>query len=198
MNNQQRLFSGNAILLFSALVLVLDQATKLAIRHYFDLHDSRSVLGNFLRFTYTKNPGMAFSLQFGHPAFFSIFGALAAVVILILLIRLRHERFLTRLSLALVLGGALGNVTDRLAYGGVVDFIKITIGAIGLPVFNLADAAVSIGMIMLVLVVLFDKEPTVPESNMRETFPPKAKAGTTDEEKIWGNVRYSSTLRRKS
>jgi signal peptidase II len=189
MNDRQSLFGGTAVLLFSGLVLVFDQASKLVIRYYFTLYDSQPVLGNFLRLTYVENSGMAFSLKLGHPAFLTIFGVLASAVILILLIRLRHERFLTRLSLALVLGGALGNLTDRFAHGGVVDFIEFSVGAVGLPVFNLADAAVSVGMIMLVVVVLIDKEPTTPETDLRETYAPKAKAGTTDEERIWGNVR---------
>jgi len=131
---------------------------------------------------------MAFSIQLGDPLFLTIFGVLASLVILTLLIRLRHERFLTRFSLALVLGGALGNLIDRFAHGGVVDFIEINIGSTGLPVFNIADMAVSIGMCILVVVVLIDKEPAAPEADLRETYAPKAKAGTTDEERIWGNV----------
>jgi signal peptidase II len=188
MNDRQHFFGGAAVLLFSAVVLVIDQASKLAIRHYFHLYDSRPIAGDFLRLTYVENPGMAFSIQLGDPLFLTIFGVLASMVILILLIRLRHERFLTRFSLALVLGGALGNLTDRFAHGGVIDFIEINIGAMGLPVFNVADMAVSIGMGLLVIVVLIDKEPAPPEADLRETYAPKAKAGTTDEERIWGNV----------
>lgn len=203
MSKQPRLFSGNAILLLPALVLVLDQAAKLAARHYLTLHEPRAVAGHFLRFTLVENPGMAFSLQVSHPVFFSVFGVLAAFVVLILLLKLRHAPFVVRLGLALVLGGAVGNLTDRFAQGGVVDFIEIDIVVVSLPVFNLADAAVTLGMIMLVLAVLLDREPTAPESNLREAFPPKAKAGTTDEEKIWGDVRSSSRqkvsdVRRKS
>lgn len=188
MSDRQPLFGGISVLLFSAVVLVLDQATKLAIRRYFVLYDSQPVIGNFLRFTYVENPGMAFSLQLGDPLFLTIFGVLASVVILTLLIRLRHERFLTRFSLALVFGGALGNLSDRFAHGGVVDFIEINIGDLKLPVFNLADLAVSIGMGILIVVVLIDKEPSAPEPDLRETYAPKAKPGTTDEERIWGNV----------
>lgn len=189
MSHRQHLFGGTAILLFSALVFVLDQASKLAIRHYFTLYDSRPVVGNFLRLTYVENSGMAFSLQLGDPLFLTIFGVLASAVILILLIRLRHERFSTRFSLALVFGGALGNLTDRFAHGGVVDFIEINLGSLSLPVFNFADMAVSVGMCILIVVVLIDKEPSTPAQDLRETYAPKAKAGTTDEERIWGNVR---------
>jgi len=189
MNSRSPLFEGTTILLFSALILVLDQASKFAIRYYFSLHESRPVLGSFFRLTYVENPGMAFSLQFGHSAFLTIFGALASAVILTLLIRLRHERFLTRLALALVFGGALGNLVDRFVRGGVVDFIEINFGAKGLPVFNLADTAVAIGLVMLVIVVLIDKEPSLPESKLRETYARKAKPGTTDEERIWRNGR---------
>jgi signal peptidase II len=187
--NRRPFFEGTTILLFSALILVLDQASKFAIRHYFSLHESRAVLGSFLRLTYVENPNMAFSLQFGHAVFLTVFGALASAAILALLIRLRHERFLTRLALALIFGGALGNLVDRFAWRGVVDFIEINFGARGLPVFNLADTAVAIGLVMLVLVVLIDKEPTLPETKLRETYARKAKPGTTDEERIWRNVR---------
>jgi signal peptidase II len=188
MSDQRPLFGGGAILLFSALVLVLDQATKLAIRQYFILYDSRPVLGDFLRLTYVENPGMAFSLRLGDPLFLTVFGMLASVVILILLYRLRQERFLTRFSLALVFGGALGNLIDRFAHGGVVDFIEINVGPLSLPVFNLADTAVSIGMCLLIVVVLIDKEPSTPERDLRDAYAPKAKAGTTDEERIWSNI----------
>jgi signal peptidase II len=188
MSDRRGLFGGWAVLLFSAVVVVLDQATKLAIRHYFLLYDSRPVLGDFLRLTYVENPGMAFSLQLGDPLFLTIFGMLASMVILILMYRLREERFLTRFSLALVFGGALGNLIDRFAHGGVVDFIEINVGSLNFPVFNLADAAVTVGMCILIVVVLIDKEPSAPERELRDAYAPKAKAGTTDEERIWGNV----------
>lgn len=192
MNQQQRLFGGNAILLLPAAVLVLDQAIKLAAKHYLNLHHSHRVIGHFLRLTLVENVGMAFSLQFGKPAFFSIFGVLAVVVVFILLLRLRQARFITRLALALLLGGAAGNLTDRFAYGGVIDFIEMDLGVMTLPVFNLADAAVTLGLVMLVLAVFVDREAPAPESNLREAFPPKAKAGTTDEEKTWSDVRSTT------
>ncbi|MGH7599742.1 MAG: signal peptidase II [bacterium] len=144
------------ILIFSLLVLIPDQLSKLAIKSRFDLNESFIVLGNVLHFTYIQNPGMAFGLDFANRIFLIVFSAIASTAILVYLYRLRRAPFSHRLAFALILGGALGNLIDRMAYGEVIDFIEIRFGAMRWPfVFNLADVGLTIGMCILIWRLLF-------------------------------------------
>lgn len=146
------------ILGISAFIILFDQLTKLLVKSKFALGESIKILGEFLRFTYIENPGMAFGINFAGPWFFILFSLIASGVILYYLYRLRNERLKVRIPLALILGGAIGNLIDRFFYGRVVDFIEVGVGSYRWPVFNLADSAVSIGMVFLISVIIFEKE----------------------------------------
>ena len=128
-------------------VVLGDQATKLFIKGFsipalgihvkgIPIGSTIPVLGNFCRLTYIENPGMAFGIDVGGKLFFSLFSVIASIGILFYLYKMRNERLLFRFSLALILGGAIGNLIDRvfygvlfndggLFYGKVVDFIDI-------------------------------------------------------------------------
>lgn len=150
------MYKSNAKLLgWSIVIIIIDQITKLLIKNYMQLSESISILGNVLRLTYIKNPGMAFGILIGGKLFYTVFASLACVVILIYLFRLKPENFWARFALASILGGAIGNLIDRLMYSEVVDFIDIRI--IRWPVFNFADIAITIGMVILIAVVVFEK-----------------------------------------
>lgn len=142
------------IILVVIVSVALDQITKIMVRSSFALHESISLIGNFLRFTYVENPGMAFGIRIGQNKFFTFFSLFASIAIVIYLYRIRNEKFLPRFALALILGGAIGNLIDRILFGQVADFIDFG----WWPVFNVADMAVSIGMTLLIILVLFDKE----------------------------------------
>jgi signal peptidase II len=142
----------------SLFVVVLDQATKLLTKKYMLLGHSEKILGDFVRYTYIQNTGMAFGIHIGNRLVFTIFSLLASLVILGYLFKARGDRPMVRVSLALILGGAIGNLIDRIFSGAVVDFIDVGIGSLRWPVFNVADSAVSIGMILLISVILFTKE----------------------------------------
>ncbi len=128
------------------------------------------LLGDIVRITYIENPGMAFGLNFGGKTFFALFSIIACIGIFWYLYTIRHERFRVRLPLALILGGAFGNLIDRVFYGvlygeaplfrgAVVDFIDVIFFNIDIfgyqmtrwPVFNIADSAVTIGVILLLI-----------------------------------------------
>ncbi|MDZ7374393.1 MAG: signal peptidase II [candidate division KSB1 bacterium] len=141
----------------SALVVLADQVTKAAARAFLQGQNSIAVLGQYVRLTYLENPGMAFGIRVGGPAFFSVFASLASLVVLVYLLRLRGERMGVRLALALVFGGAIGNLIDRLLYGQVVDFIDVGVGDLRWPVFNVADSAVTVGMVLLMILMLFER-----------------------------------------
>jgi signal peptidase II len=175
------------VLVFTLLVVVLDQITKLAVKARFYLGESIEILGDTLRFTYIQNPGMAFGIRFGGKIFFTVFASIASVIILIYLYRMRHERFQSRFSLALILGGAIGNLIDRFAYGEVLDFLDIGLATTRWPVFNVADSAVTVGMIILVSLVLFEREKK--ETPAPAKFPIQQPA-PSDEHDNWRDTQH--------
>ncbi|MFQ5601962.1 MAG: signal peptidase II [bacterium] len=161
------------ILIVSLIVVVLDQISKFAVKFYFKLGTSHDIFGDVVRLTYIENPGMAFGIQFGGQKFFTIFAAVATVIIFIYIVKAREEKGPLRFSLALILGGAIGNLIDRFLYGKVVDFVDIGLDDTRWPIFNLADSSVTIGMIILVTLVLFDKSQKQQEEQPaeKEAFP---------------------------
>lgn len=187
------LLQGMRVLVITAIIVALDQTTKLMVKASFFLGESMEVLGNLLRFTYIENPGMAFGIRIGGKYFFTVFAAIATVVIMVYLYRIRREKLPARLSLALILGGAIGNLIDRFAYGSVIDFIDVGINNTRWPVFNIADSAVSIGMVILVALVLFEKEKTAAEPES-PALPP-TKASPSDEHDNWLDTRTPTPSR---
>lgn len=158
--------------IISTVVIALDQITKILTKKNMFLGQSEEVLGDFLRYTYIQNPGMAFGIQIGNKTLFTIFSILASIVVFVYLIRTRGDQVFVKLALALILGGAIGNLIDRVLYGAVVDFIDVGIGQMRWPVFNIADSAVSVGMVILVGIILFEpkeqaklKEASQPDSS---------------------------------
>jgi len=161
-------FKSNIKLLsWSLIIVLLDQITKILISRSIIYGDSISILGDVLRFTYIKNPGMAFGIQVGNRIFFTVFALIASIVILVYLFRLKPENFSARFALASILGGAIGNLIDRIAYKEVIDFIDIRI--IRWPIFNIADIAVTLGMILLIAFVMFDNHELESEEEQLET-----------------------------
>jgi signal peptidase II len=110
-----------------------------------------NLVGEFVRFTYTRNSGVAFGLGAGVRFPYYLFSIVAAIVILYLFVRQRVPSLSRQVALALILGGALGNLVDRLKSGEVVDFIEIGWGRWHWPVFNVADSAVTIGVVLFAL-----------------------------------------------
>jgi signal peptidase II len=134
---------------FFGTAVILDQVTKLIVRKAMDIGESYTVLGQFLRITYVENPGIAFGIRVGDGSLFTILSLLASVGVIVYLITHWDEGIGVKGSLALILGGAFGNLIDRIVYRQVVDFIDVGIKNIRWPVFNLADTAVVIGMVIL-------------------------------------------------
>ena len=148
------------ILLVSAGALALDQLTKTLTRLFMELGESIPVLGNVVRLTYIENPGIAFGIRVSSMALVTTLSIVASGVIVYYMIRYRREGFTVQLPLALILGGAVGNLIDRLLYGRVVDFIDIGIGDARWPAFNIADSSVTIGIVMF-LYTTFLRRPQV-------------------------------------
>ena len=150
--------AGPVFYLVASLVLVLDQLTKKWIVDSMFRGESREILGTFFRLTYVHNDGAAFGLQLGGRWSFIIVTIL--VVAFIVFYYARSERTLTaRWALALVLGGALGNLVDRVRIGEVVDFLHFSLGGLSWPIFNVADIGVSVGVGLLALHLLRREHP---------------------------------------
>ena len=145
------------ILVVSMFVVIIDQVSKFAVRYSFEYGRSQEIIDDLVRLTYVKNPGMAFGLQLGDQRFFTVFALIATIIIFVYIFRARAEKLPLRFALALILGGAVGNLIDRVLHQGVVDFIDIGIGSTRWPIFNLADCAVTIGMAVLLTLILLDK-----------------------------------------
>lgn len=143
----------------SGFIVALDQATKAVVDRNLLLHESRSVLEGLVRLTYVQNRGAAFGifsdagLPYQHVLLALVsLGALLAIAIYAW--RLPARSTLPQTALALVMGGAVGNLLDRARLGYVIDYVDVYWGAYHWPAFNVADAAISIGVTLLVLDIL--------------------------------------------
>jgi signal peptidase II len=134
-------------------IILADQFTKALILGNFQLGDSRTVT-SFFNIVRVHNTGAAFSFLAGASGwqrwFFVGLGVVATGFIVWLLLRHGGQRLFS-LALALILGGAIGNVIDRLLHGYVVDFIQVHYGGAYFPSFNVADSAITVGAILLIL-----------------------------------------------
>ncbi|MFC1492418.1 signal peptidase II [candidate division KSB1 bacterium] len=165
------------IIIVSFIVLILDQATKLIAKTNIRLGDSVSVIGDFFRFTHIENRGMAFGIEVSNHFLFNLFSIIAALAILYYLIAMRNQHIVPRFALAMIFGGAMGNLYDRILLGKVVDFFDFDFPNINIPsfnlyffdtpriylerwpIFNIADVAVSIGMMILIVTIFIHDKP---------------------------------------
>lgn len=133
----------------AAFVVLLDQATKWMASTRLELGEPVMVLGDFVRLTLVHNTGAAFGLFPGSRGPFIVISVLAIGVVLYLFFRETHRNVQNRVLLGCILGGAIGNLIDRVRLGWVVDFIDMGIGQTRWPVFNVADSAVTLGVVFL-------------------------------------------------
>jgi signal peptidase II len=143
------------IIIFS---VVFDQLTKYWAAVVLKNGESIKIIGNFLRFTYAENRGAAFSILQNQRIFFLIITIIMLIILGIIYFTNRNLSNLTRLSMAMIAGGAIGNFIDRLRMGYVIDFIDVRFGTFyNFPVFNIADSFVVCGTILMVILILFNK-----------------------------------------
>lgn len=165
------------LLLISLVVFVADRLTKVWVSEHILLGGAIPIVPHVLRITHWTNDGAAFSLFADSASPLAVrwglvtFTLIAAVAVLVALVRLGNRFSVTSVALALILAGALGNVHDRIAYGSVVDFIEVHLLSYHWPDFNVADSAVVTGACLLLLDSLRSREhhpepqPEVPSSN---------------------------------
>jgi signal peptidase II len=139
------------LLIVSGIIVAVDYATKQWVMANLAFERPLELLGPYVRMTYTRNSGVAFGLGAGTSFPFYIFSIIAAIAILYLFLRSRVPSLTRQIALSLILGGAIGNLIDRVRFGEVVDFIQIGTERWYWPVFNVADAAVSVGVVLFAL-----------------------------------------------
>ena len=143
-----------SVLLYATIFFILDRFTKLIILNNSHLLPVK-VVEDFFTITYVKNPGVAFG-WFPDWRLPPIIMAMTMIVIIAYYsLKLPEEERLTRWSLALLVGGAVGNLYDRIVYGFVVDFFLFHFGRFDFPVFNVADVAIDFGVFMLFVDIFF-------------------------------------------
>jgi len=151
-----------AHLLLAVIVIAVDRWTKHLAATRIALYAHIQIIPGFFRLTHTENTGAAFSLFADSPAHWKTvlliaFSVVAMVVVTVLLWKQTRPLTMTGIALSLILGGAAGNLWDRIASGRVVDFLLFYIKQYQWPVFNLADSSIVIGASLLVIEMLFRK-----------------------------------------
>jgi signal peptidase II len=140
-------------------ITVFDQVVKKVVTIAMDLGQSVDFLGSVVRFTRMANTGAAFGMMKGRSIWFIIISAAASVAIITFHREIAKMRRMEVLAFGLILGGAVGNLIDRVRVGAVVDFIDIGVGALRWPAFNVADSAITIGVVILAFHLLFRSRP---------------------------------------
>ena len=162
----------------SLVLIALDQITKMFVTHTMHLHESIPGIKDFFNLTYIRNPGAAFGIfATTNSAFRLIFfvgeSTFALGLLGTIFYRLHPDDVWGQLTVSSIFGGAIGNLIDRLRYGEVIDFLDFHISGYHWPAFNVADSAISIGVVSLLIIFSLDKkkEETSSEPMSQENHP---------------------------
>ena len=169
----ERGLRGSYVWIMAAIV-AFDQASKLIVDRWMALHESLEVIDGYLRLTYVRNRGAAFGILSDaelpyQSVLFSVLSLAALAAIAVYAWRLPVESRLPKTALALIMGGAVGNLIDRMRLGYVIDFVDAHVGTYHWPAFNVADSAISIGVVLLIVDMLRN-----PEAETKATRPAAA------------------------
>jgi signal peptidase II len=145
-------------------LIAIDQFSKIYISTHMSMWESIPIIPNWFDITYTQNPGAAFSMFANFPPIFRTVFLFAlstiAIVVLLVMIAQTGEVGLQSIAFALVLAGAAGNLIDRAIRGRVIDFIRVHYYDSSYPIFIVADSAITIGVILIILSTFFSKKET--------------------------------------
>ena len=139
-------------------VLAIDLITKYIVATIIELHQPIVIIKNFFEITYVKNIGAGFSILQGQQVLLSLIAGVVVIAMIVWLFKNKDENPILRYTVALMMAGALGNLVDRVYLGYVRDFLSFNIFGYDFPVFNVADMALSIGVAILFLLTLLQKE----------------------------------------
>ncbi len=153
MNQNQKNASGLAWLLLSLVIFIIDISSKLLIHNNFRLYESINVLP-FFSITYAQNIGAAFSILEGQRTFLAAIAIIISSYITYVLYKNGNHKKSESFALALILGGAIGNLFDRLYHGFVIDFLDVSFGSWHYPTFNFADCAICLGIAIYIFITV--------------------------------------------
>ncbi|MEA9392810.1 signal peptidase II [Acerihabitans sp. TG2] len=146
--------TGLRWLWLTLVVLIIDLGTKQWVMQNFELHETLPIMP-FINFFYAHNYGAAFSFLADKGGWqrwmFAVIALVIAVTLIVMMYRSSYRQRMTNCAYALIIGGALGNLSDRLIHGMVIDFIDFYVGDWHFPTFNMADSAICIGAVLIVL-----------------------------------------------
>ncbi len=138
------------------LIITVDQISKWAIVNYMELYESVPIIEGWLHITSCRNKGAAFSILQNQRLFFIILTLIVVTILIYFIYKIYREHKYVAFTLSLILGGAIGNLIDRIRIGEVIDFIDVQI--INFAIFNIADSAVVVGTTLLIIYMFFAKE----------------------------------------
>lgn len=139
------------IIILSIIFLIIDQITKILVVNSLVPGENIEIIKNIFSIIYTNNTGAAFSILLGKRIFLIVVAVLIIGVLLYYIKRNKIEKKIDIIALSFIIGGSLGNLIDRIIRGYVIDFISIKIGNYNFPIFNVADALIVVGVILLLL-----------------------------------------------
>jgi signal peptidase II len=143
-------------LLISILLVTLDQLSKWWIVQHMELYQSIPVIADFFYITSHRNRGAAFGILQEQRWFFIVVTICVVIAIIVFMVKMKKETILTKTGLSFVLGGAVGNMIDRVRTGEVVDFFHFQFGSYHFPIFNVADSAICVGVVLFLIANLLD------------------------------------------
>ncbi|MFC3040260.1 signal peptidase II [Virgibacillus xinjiangensis] len=143
--------------LFALIVIILDQLTKWVVIRTMELGEQITVMEGFFYFTSHRNSGAAWGIFQGQMLFFYIVTLLVVAGVIFYMQKYAKNDKLLATALGLILGGALGNFIDRLVHREVVDFIDVIIFGYDFPIFNIADSALTIGVILIIIGTILEE-----------------------------------------
>ncbi len=183
-NAPQRAIRPSFFYLIALLIFLGDQISKAWVQRFMDWEQTRPVLGDVFALTLTRNPGGAWGVFPRSNPIFSLFAAAAVVALMFAYNRMPRVPLLVGSALALALGGALGNLLDRLRYGFVVDFFDAHVGRWHWPIFNIADSAITLGIVLLLIhfLLMSGKEMEEARPSASHPQPPGASVALAAEE----------------
>ena len=140
-------------------MILLDQISKILVKIFLPYYSSVDIIGNYLRFTFIENSGIAFGIDTSNfHVYVTILTIFAILILFYHYINIKSSKTYEMLALSLIIGGAIGNAIDRIlvlipnsGYNGVVDFIDLGINDLRWYVFNIADTSITIGAILYIL-----------------------------------------------
>lgn len=146
------------IIYISILLILIDQISKVIIVKLIDINSGIELIKNFFYLTYTHNTGAAFSILTGKRIFLILIAVVILIIIFNYLRKNKIESKIEKIAFALIIGGSIGNLLDRIVRGYVIDFLDFKIFGYDFPIFNLADTFIVIGVFLLLIITLTRKE----------------------------------------